>query len=140
MSLAIREALAPVIDWYQSDEHPGRNTVDIVRDVVSDLQEDRAASLLLTKIVLAARKHAGDEAHRIMPHIWPLIAEADKLPSMPPRREVMLRKNGYFYRPGAKGYTSRAFEAGRFPRDKAEAHVANTEGVSIVEIESMEPK
>ena len=87
MSLEIREALDPVIDWYQSDEHPGRNTVDIVRDVVADLQGDRAASLLLAKIVMAVRKHSGDEAHRIMPHIWPLIAEADKLPSMPPRIE-----------------------------------------------------
>lgn len=85
MSIGIREALAPVMDWYQSDEVPGRNTVDIVRDVVADLQEDRRASLVLQKIVLAARKYEGDEAHRIMPHLWPLIAEADKLPSMPPR-------------------------------------------------------
>lgn len=87
MSLEIREALAPVIDWYQSDEVPGRNTVAIVRDMVSDLQEDRRAALILTKIVLAARRHEGHEAHRILPHLWPLIAEADKLPSMPPRIE-----------------------------------------------------
>lgn len=43
MSLKIREELDPVIGWYQSDEVPGRNTVDIVRDVVSDLVDDRAA-------------------------------------------------------------------------------------------------
>jgi hypothetical protein len=93
MSIAIREALAPVIDWYQSDEVPGRNTVDIVRDVVADLQEDRRAALILAKIVLAVRKHGGDEAHRIMPHIWPLIVEADQLPSMPPRSESKEGRN-----------------------------------------------
>lgn len=47
MSIAIREALEPVLDWYQSDEVPGRNTVDIVKDVVEDLQKDRADSLRL---------------------------------------------------------------------------------------------
>lgn len=50
MSIAIREALAPVIDWYQSDEHPGRNTVDIVKDVVADLQDDRKAALKLKSV------------------------------------------------------------------------------------------
>jgi len=87
MSLEIREALAPVIDWYQSDEVPGRNTGAIVRDIVADLQDDRRAALILTRIVLAARRHDGEEAHHIMPHLWPLIAEADKLQSMPPRIE-----------------------------------------------------
>lgn len=85
MTLEVREALAPVIDWYQSDEVPGRNTADIVRDVVADLQEDRKAALILQKIVLAARRKSGDEAHCIMPEIWPYICEADKLSSMPPR-------------------------------------------------------
>lgn len=37
--------LAPVIDWYQSDEHPQRPLLDILRDVVDDLQSDRAAAL-----------------------------------------------------------------------------------------------
>lgn len=85
MSIEIREALGPVIDWYQSDEHPRRNTVDIVRDVVSDLEADRKASLLLSRIVVAARSVDGGEAHCVMPAIWPIICEADKLPSMPPR-------------------------------------------------------
>lgn len=48
--------------------------------------------------------------------------------------EVLIRKNGYYYRPNARGYTASPLEAGRFPRDEAERHVANTEGVSIVEI------
>ena len=40
---AIREALEPVLHWYQSDEHPDRSTAEIVRDIVADLQRDRAA-------------------------------------------------------------------------------------------------
>lgn len=52
--------------------------------------------------------------------------------------DVMLRKNGYYYRPNARGYTASALEAGRFERDKAAAHVANTEGVTIVEINDEE--
>lgn len=39
---AMREALEPVIHWYQSDEHPERSLADIVADVVADLQADRA--------------------------------------------------------------------------------------------------
>ena len=30
--------LAPVLDWYQSDEHPEREPQDILRDIVADLQ------------------------------------------------------------------------------------------------------
>jgi hypothetical protein len=37
--------LAPVLDWYQSDEHPDRPTLDILRDIVADLQTDRAENL-----------------------------------------------------------------------------------------------
>lgn len=39
--------LAPVLDWYQSDEHPEREPLDILRDIVADLQSDRADSLAL---------------------------------------------------------------------------------------------
>lgn len=56
MSLEIREALGPVIDWYQSDEIPGLNTVEIVRDVVSDLQEDRAACLKAQRLAQDAKR------------------------------------------------------------------------------------
>lgn len=56
MSIAIREKLAPVLDWYQSDEHPGRNTVDIVADVVEDLQTDRAAVLAAQRVALDAKR------------------------------------------------------------------------------------
>jgi hypothetical protein len=47
MTLEIREILEPVIHWYQSDEHPGRRTSEIVKDVVADLQNDRANCLRL---------------------------------------------------------------------------------------------
>ncbi len=56
MSLEIREALGPVVHWYQRDEIPGRNTVDIVRDVVSDLQEDRAACLNVQRLAQDAKR------------------------------------------------------------------------------------
>ena len=46
--LPIRDLLAvlePVIDWYQSDEHPKREPLDILRDIVADLQSDRSEAL-----------------------------------------------------------------------------------------------
>ncbi|WP_339696024.1 hypothetical protein [Celeribacter baekdonensis] len=64
MSLDIREALEPVIDWYQSDEVPGRNTVDIVRDVVADLVEDREAILNVQRIAQDAQRRL-QEGHSI---------------------------------------------------------------------------
>lgn len=47
---AIRAALAPVMHWYDGepadgDEHEPRDLADILTDVVSDLQADRASSL-----------------------------------------------------------------------------------------------
>jgi hypothetical protein len=47
---AIRQAIAPVIDWYQSDEHHPRLTVDIIKDIVADLQKDRAEVLKLRRV------------------------------------------------------------------------------------------
>lgn len=40
-------ALGPVLDWYQSDEEPDRDVLDIVRDAVADLIADRRAVLAL---------------------------------------------------------------------------------------------
>lgn len=37
----LMEVLEPVLDWYQSDAQPPRDPMDILRDVISDLQEDR---------------------------------------------------------------------------------------------------
>ncbi len=37
--------LAPVMGWYQSDEHPPRDVLEILRDVVDDLRADRKAAL-----------------------------------------------------------------------------------------------
>ncbi len=67
MSIAIREALSPVLDWYQSDEVPGRNTVEIVTDVVSDLREDRAALLNVQRLAQDAKRLCED-GHPISAH------------------------------------------------------------------------
>ncbi len=48
---ATRDALAPVLDWYQSDEHEPRPTEDIVADAVADLVSDRDEVLRLAKEV-----------------------------------------------------------------------------------------
>lgn len=50
----IRRALAPVLHWYQSDEQPERPTLDIVRDIVEDLEEDRADNLRMRRIAREA--------------------------------------------------------------------------------------
>jgi hypothetical protein len=47
---------------------------------------------------------------------------------------VLIRKNGYFYRPGWCGYTSSLSEAGRYWRSEAEAHALNSEGVTVHEL------
>lgn len=43
------------------------------------VDEGADAIAILERIVLTARKCEGDQAHRILPNLWPLIAEADKL-------------------------------------------------------------
>jgi hypothetical protein len=52
-SNGLREALEPVLHWYQSDEQDERPLEDIVRDVVTDLQHDRALSLQAWKLHFA---------------------------------------------------------------------------------------
>ncbi len=42
-----------------------------------------------------------------------------------------LIKNGMYYRPGSKGYTSSPLEAGLFGKEYAEKHVKSTEGVKM---------
>ena len=42
-----------------------------------------------------------------------------------------LIKNGYYYRPDAKGYTSSIMEAGMFGEEWARDHVQSTEGVRM---------
>lgn len=42
---ALLEALGPVLDWYQSDEHPKRPLHEIVADIASDLRHDRPLAL-----------------------------------------------------------------------------------------------
>lgn len=47
---------------------------------------------------------------------------------------VLIRKRGYFYRPGWCGYTANVDEAGRYDREVAERHAAKTDGVTVHEI------
>lgn len=47
---AVRIELAPILHWYQSDEEDARSVADIVRDVVHDLQADRADALKLPRL------------------------------------------------------------------------------------------
>lgn len=61
----------------------------------------------------------------MIPHREPYIA--------PTSLGVVIRKGGYFYRPGWCGYTSSIGEAGRYDREVAERHAANTEGVTVHE-------
>jgi hypothetical protein len=63
----VREALNPVLFWYQSDEAELRPTQDIVADVVSDLQMDRASSLLLNSILLETKKTRFSEIKKEYP-------------------------------------------------------------------------
>lgn len=42
-----------------------------------------------------------------------------------------LIKNGYYYRPNSRGYTSSPLEAGMFGERYAKDHCANTEGVTM---------
>ncbi len=39
-------------------------------------------------------------------------------------REYLIRKDGYFYRPNSRGYTTSKFEAGRYTKADAEAEAA----------------
>ena len=47
----MKEALAPVMDWYQSDEEPPRPLADIARDAIDDLLEDRQDALRCRRAV-----------------------------------------------------------------------------------------
>jgi hypothetical protein len=53
---AIRQAIEPVLDWYQSDEEQPRLTVDIIKDIVADLQSDRDNILKLRNAAVFAVK------------------------------------------------------------------------------------
>jgi hypothetical protein len=47
---------------------------------------------------------------------------------------VVIRKSGYFYRPGWCGYTASIAEAGRYDREVAKRHAASSEGVTIHDV------
>lgn len=48
-----------------------------------------------------------------------------------PGNKFMLRRNGYYFRPCAKGYTASKMEAGLFRQEVAESYVADCEGVTM---------
>jgi hypothetical protein len=58
---AVFAVLSPVMDWYQSDEQPPRDPLDIIRDIVSDLQADRKAALVAS----SAARDALELCHQI---------------------------------------------------------------------------
>lgn len=55
---ALREAVEPVLHWYQSDEHDNRPLIDIVRDIVADLQSDRKDALRAATLCEALKPFA----------------------------------------------------------------------------------
>lgn len=55
---ALRGEVAPVRHWYESDEHSPRSDVDILKDIVADLQSDRAENLKLRARVAALEEAA----------------------------------------------------------------------------------
>ena len=60
--LSIRDLLAilePVLDWYQSDEQPERPPLEILRDIVADLQTDRAENLKSAATLANYRRFVG---------------------------------------------------------------------------------
>ena len=46
--------------------------------------------------------------------------------------QFLLIRNGYYFRPGERGYTARKAEAGRFWGDYAQNYCDSTEGVAMV--------
>jgi len=50
-----------------------------------------------------------------------------------------VRKNGYYYRPNSRGYTSSPLEAGRYSKEDAETHIDERAGVSIVRASEVMP-
>lgn len=60
--LSIRVLLAvlePVIDWYQPDDQPEREPLDILREIVADLQNDRAKNLKEAATLANYRRFVG---------------------------------------------------------------------------------
>ena len=50
---ALRGEVEPVRHWYESDEHSPRSDVEVLKDIVADLQSDRAENLKLRARVAA---------------------------------------------------------------------------------------
>lgn len=75
-----------------------------------------------TKIEKIRAKQAAKPKHSPLPEHVGNEAKTGK--------HFLIRKKGYFYRPGAMGYTSSIHEAGRFTIDEAHAHTQNSDGVT----------
>ena len=61
-------ALEPVWNWYQSDEHPERPLVEVIADIVSDLQHDRALALRATALEADAARYRWLRDKSVPPH------------------------------------------------------------------------
>ena len=61
-------AVEPVRHWYESDERPPRDTIDILTDIVADLQTDRAEALKSRAAVEAERERCERIASLMQPH------------------------------------------------------------------------
>ena len=55
---ALRGEVEPVRHWYESDEHSPRSDVEVLKDIVADLQSDRAENLKLRARVAALEEAA----------------------------------------------------------------------------------
>lgn len=57
---ALRGEVEPVRHWYESDEHSPRSDVEVLKDIVADLQSDRAENLKLRARVAALEEGLRD--------------------------------------------------------------------------------
>lgn len=55
--------------------------------------------------------------------------------------EWLIRKNGYYYRPNKRGYTSSVFEAGRYTEDDAKSEAAvEPDTMTAIHISEVQPR
>jgi hypothetical protein len=61
---AVRAALGPVLDWYQSDEEHDRPLPDLIADAAADLAADREELLALRRALAEIRDRTGEPGTR----------------------------------------------------------------------------
>lgn len=77
----VKEAIAPVLDWYQPDEEADRPLHEIITDIVEDLEEDRADCLRMRRI--AGEAVHGPDQHLVPPKVRAfacrILSETEKI-------------------------------------------------------------